>query len=152
MRQTRRVALGKLRRRQPKSGVHGSLMLGRTQGGGEYSPRWSLLCLCRILMYELDYVWTSVCIRCGLVRVVLEYSLSLLSYIMSGAPHVVTYSDLIAANTQGEPVACPATKAAGAAVSMGRSVCSHAPQSRRVRRTALTKSRYRHRDVIVCPR
>ena len=32
-----------------KSGVHGGLMLGRTQGGGHYSPRWSLLCLCRIL-------------------------------------------------------------------------------------------------------
>ena len=33
-----------------KSGVHGGLTLGRTQGGGQYSPRWSLLCLCRIFV------------------------------------------------------------------------------------------------------
>ena len=32
-----------------KSNVHGSLTHGRIQGGGEYSPRWSLLELCRIL-------------------------------------------------------------------------------------------------------
>jgi hypothetical protein len=35
--------------RQLESIVHGVLMLGRTQGGGEYLPRWSLLCFCRIL-------------------------------------------------------------------------------------------------------
>jgi hypothetical protein len=35
--------------RQLESRVHGSLMLRRTQGGGQYSPRWSLLCLCQIL-------------------------------------------------------------------------------------------------------
>ena len=28
------------------------------------------------------------------------------SYIMRGAPHDVTYDDLIAADTQGEPAAC----------------------------------------------
>ena len=32
-----------------KSGVHGGLTLGRIQGGGQYSSRWSLLCLCQIL-------------------------------------------------------------------------------------------------------
>ena len=32
-----------------KSGVHGGLTLGRTQSGGQYSPRWSLLYLCQIL-------------------------------------------------------------------------------------------------------
>jgi hypothetical protein len=36
--------------RQLESGVHESLMLRRSQGGGEYSPRWSLLYLCRIFM------------------------------------------------------------------------------------------------------
>ena len=31
-----------------KSNVHGSLTHGQIQGGGEYSPSWSLLELCRI--------------------------------------------------------------------------------------------------------
>src|ERR1041385_7688994 len=57
LRQTRRVALTKLRRKQLKSGVHGSLTHGQIQGGEKYSPRWSLLSLCRIL-----------CIRVGLHR------------------------------------------------------------------------------------
>jgi hypothetical protein len=35
--------------RQLESGVHGGLMLWQTQGGGQYSPRWSLLWLCQIL-------------------------------------------------------------------------------------------------------
>ena len=44
-----------------KSGVHGSSTLGRIQGSGEYSPRWSLLRMCRILLlYELGYNWTCV--------------------------------------------------------------------------------------------
>ena len=47
-----------------KSGVHESSTLGRIQGGGEYSPRWSLLS-CRILLYELGYVWTCVVLWIG---------------------------------------------------------------------------------------
>jgi hypothetical protein len=35
--------------RQLESRVHGSLILRRTQGGGQYLSRWILLCLCQIL-------------------------------------------------------------------------------------------------------
>ena len=48
-----------------KSGVHGSSMLGRIQGGGEYSPRWSLLEFVSNIMYELGYVWTCVVMWIG---------------------------------------------------------------------------------------
>ena len=41
-----------------KSNVHGGSTYGRIQGGGEYSPRWSLLELCRILLYKAGYSWT----------------------------------------------------------------------------------------------
>ena len=41
-----------------KSNVHGGSTYRWIQGGGEYSPRWSLLELCRILLYKLGYSWT----------------------------------------------------------------------------------------------
>ena len=49
-----------------KSNVHGGSTHGRIQGGEEYSPRWSLLELCRILLYKVGYNWTwfwTVCIQ-----------------------------------------------------------------------------------------
>ena len=41
-----------------KSNVHRGLTHGQIQDGGEYSPRWSLLELCRILLYKVGYSWT----------------------------------------------------------------------------------------------
>ena len=47
-----------------KSNVHGGLTHERIQCGEEYSPRWSLLELCRILLYKVGYSWTWFWIVC----------------------------------------------------------------------------------------
>ena len=98
--QTRRVALGKLQRRQTKSGVHESLTLGQAQGGEEYSPRWSLLCMYRILCTSWVTFGLRVVLGVDRIRVVSESNSCImgLSY-NEGTPHDVTYDDLIATCT-----------------------------------------------------
>jgi hypothetical protein len=49
--------------RKLESRVHGSLMLRQTQDGGQYSPRWSLLCFCQLLCMS----WVTLGLRVILV-------------------------------------------------------------------------------------
>jgi hypothetical protein len=54
------------------------------------------------IVYELGYVRTLSCIRCGHVRVVFESDSNSLGLLYNkGAPHVVTYDDLIVIGPQG---------------------------------------------------
>ena len=73
-----------------KSNVHGGSMHGRIQDGGEYSPRWSLLELCRILLYEVGYSWTWFWTMCAQDRsCVLIGHLYLRPLIYSGGRHAM---------------------------------------------------------------
>lgn len=90
-----------------KSGVHEGLTLGRTQGGGQYSPRWSLLCLCRILCTSWVTLGLGVVLGVDRIRVVSESNSCTLGLPYNeGSTTRVTYDDLIAAGAQGEPAAC----------------------------------------------
>ena len=55
-----------------KSGVHGGLTLGRTQGGGQYSSRWILLYLCQILCTSWVTLGLGVVLGVDRIRVVSE--------------------------------------------------------------------------------
>ena len=93
--------------RQLKSGVHGGLTLGRTQGGGQYSPRWSLLYLCQILCTCWVTFGLRVVLGVDRIRVVSESnSCNLGLPYNEGSTTRVTHDDLIAAGAQGEPAAC----------------------------------------------
>ena len=54
-----------------KSRVHGGSMLGRIQGGREYSLRWSLLRMCRILFIRAG-LRLDLCCIVDRIRVVVE--------------------------------------------------------------------------------
>jgi hypothetical protein len=115
--------------RQLESRVHGGLMLRRTQGGGQYSPRWSLLCLCRILCTSWIILGLRVVLGVDRLRVGFKSdSVAWASHIMRGAPHIVTYDDLIATGAQGEPAACTGDQGGRYCGIMGRSARSHTPQ------------------------
>jgi hypothetical protein len=64
-----------------------------------------------------------------------------------GAPHVVTYDDLIAIGAQEEPM----TKADDVVVSWGGAPVVMPHRCWHWSMNCITKSRYRHRAMIACP-
>jgi hypothetical protein len=68
---TCRAALVERQRQQLKSGVHGGSRMDGSKVA-EYSPRWSLLDLCRILCIKFGYVRTLSCIWQYRVELVLD--------------------------------------------------------------------------------
>jgi hypothetical protein len=65
-----------------------------------------------------------------------------------GAPHIVTYDDLIAARPQEEP----ATKVANVAISWGGALIVMSRRCRHRATNCVTKSRFRRCAVIACSR